>query len=152
LGERGARRHRDDRLDDQTFGQKSRNGLLDDLEVVIIEADHPERERHAQHNPDVRILRVRPQQCRYQQAREDHQATHRGRALFGDQVRLRAVAANRLALALLAPQQVDDGRQKNTKPARSDDRTAGAKRDVPKHVQERFCRQLGQPVGHWVAP
>ena len=67
---------------------------------------------------------------------------------------LRAVAANRLALALLEPQQVDDGTaKKKYENQRSDDRTAGAKRDVPKHVEERnFIGQLGQPVEHWVEP
>jgi hypothetical protein len=69
-------------------------------------------------------------------------------------MRLWAVAANRLALALLEPQQIDDGAAKQKyEDQRGDDRTAGAKRDVAKHVEERdLIGQFGQPVEHWVEP
>ena len=85
-------------------------GLLGDLEVVVVEADRAEADGHEQHDPDVGAAEIGPQQRRDEQAREDHQAAHGGRALLADEVALRPVGADRLALALPDPQRRDDDR------------------------------------------
>ena len=79
-------------------------GLPRDLQIVVVEADQAETERHAEHDPDIGIERIGPQHRRDHQSGKDHQPAHGGRALLGDEMRLRAVGADRLALALLQTQ------------------------------------------------
>ena len=125
-------------------------GLLGDLKIVVVKSDQAETQRHAEHDPDVRIHRVRPQDGRDQHAGQDHQPAHRRRALFGDEMRLRPVGADRLALALLQAQQVDDrpAEQKHEH-QRGDDGAAGAEGNVTKDVEERdLVGKLGQPIEH----
>src|SRR6202035_3052241 len=65
-------------------------------------------------------------------------------------VRLRPVAADRLALALEQPQPVDDGRtEQENKKQRGDHRAAGAERDVAEHIEDgELVRQIDQPIKH----
>ena len=146
--------HGDDR--DHRLGQQARAAgkagmaLLGDLQIVVIKADQAEAQRHPEHDPHIRAGRVRPQQGRDQQAGEDHQPAHGGRALLGDQMRLRAVGADRLALALLETQQVDHrAAEQEHEHQRGDDGAAGAKRDVTEDVEERdLVGEFGQPIEH----
>src|SRR5262245_66559295 len=73
-------------------------------------------------------------------------------------MRLRTITADRLPFALLDDNQLNDrATEQKYEYQRGHDRSAGAKRDVPKHVQERdFVGELGQPVEHrvksWISP
>ena len=131
------------------------------LQIIVIEADEAEAERHRQHDPDIGVQRIGPQQRRDDEAGENHQPAHRRRALLGDQVRRRPVGADRLALALPQPQMVDDPRaeQEHEQRARHH-RPAGAERDVAKHVEGAAedaktgngVGKFDQPVKHSVRP
>ena len=111
-------------------------GLFRHLQIVVVESDEAEAERHRQHDPDIGVERIGPQQRRDHEAREDHQPAHRRRALLGDQVRLRAIGADRLALALPQPQMIDDpGPEQEHEQRARDHRAAGAEGDVAKHVR-----------------
>ena len=111
-------------------------GLLGHLQIVVIEADEAEAERHRQHDPDIGVERIGPEQGRHHEPGQDHQPAHGGRALLGDDVRLRAVGADRLALALPQPQMIDDpGAEQEHEQRAGDDGAAGAEGDVAEHVQ-----------------
>ena len=113
-------------------------GLLGHLQIIVVEADEAEAERHRQHDPDIGIERIGPQQRRDHQSRQDHQPAHRGRALLADEMRLRTVGADRLALALAKPQMIDDpGTEQEDEQRAGHHRPAGAKGDVAKHIQKR---------------
>ena len=84
--------------------------LLRHLQIVVVEADRAEAQRDEQHDPDIGARQARPQQRGRDQPEQDHQAAHRRRALLGQQMRGRAVGADRLALALFEPQRRDDRR------------------------------------------
>ena len=124
--------------------------LLGYLEIVVVEADCAKGEGDAQHDPNVAVGGIGPQHRRYDGAEENHQSAHRRRALLGHEVRLRSVAADRLPLALLEPQQVDDRmtEQKNEH-QRGEHCSAGTERDVAQNVERpdriRECRE---PVQH----
>ena len=63
LRQHGTSRHRDYRLDDQSRPpRQTRMALLGDFQIVVIHPDHSERERDAEHDPDVGTLGVCPQQ------------------------------------------------------------------------------------------
>ena len=132
-------------------------GLLRHLQIVVVEADEAEAERHRQHDPDIGVERIGPQQRRDHEAGQDHQPAHRRRALLGDQMRLRAVGADRLALALPQPQMIDDpGPEQEHEQRARHHRPAGAEGDVAKHVEEAAedaktgngVGKLDQPVKH----
>jgi hypothetical protein len=129
-------------------------GLLGDLEIVVVEADGAEAQGHGEHDPDIGIGRIGPQQGRGHDAEQDHQPAHGGRTLLGHQMGLRPVAADRLALALLEPQVVDDpGSEQEDEHQRGDHGPAGAKRDVAKHVEDRdFIGKVDQQIKHWDQP
>ena len=67
---------------------------------------------------------------------------------------LRAVGADRLALALLDTQQVDHRTaEQEHEHQRGDDGAAGAERDVTEDVEERYLvGELGQPIEHRIIP
>src|SRR6476660_3210873 len=141
----------DQRLDQQAkLARKSDMGLLRHLEVVVVEADRAERKRHAEHDPDVAVVRIGPQRGRDQHPEQDHQPAHGRRALLGDQVGLRSVAADRLALALPQPQLVDDrGPEQEHEHKRRDHRSDGAERDVAQHIEgSDRIRERGEQVEH----
>ena len=128
--------------------------LLCHLEIVVIEADQSEAERDAEHDPHIGIERIGPQQCRHHEAGEDHQPTHGGRALLGNEMRLRPVGADRLALALPDAQVVDDpGAEQEHEQCGCDHRAAGAERNVAKYIQSRYRgRCVDKPIEHSKPP
>ena len=134
---------RDHRFDQQPqLAGEAAMGLLRHLQIVVVEADEAEAERHREHDPDIGIERIGPQQRRDHEAGQDHQPAHRRRALLGDQMRLRAVGADRLALALAQPQMIDDpGPEQEHEQRARHHRAAGAEGDVAKHVEERRGRR-----------
>ncbi len=148
-GDAGRRRNRRFDAEPRQAG-KAFVRLLGDFQIVVVEADHAETERHPQHDPDVGVGRIGPQHRRDQHAGQNHQAAHRRRAGFGDDVGLRSVGADRLAFALQRAQPVDDGRtEQEHEQQRGDDRAAGAKRDVAEDVEDGdFVRQIDQPIEH----
>jgi hypothetical protein len=119
------------------------------LQIVVVEADHAEAKRHREHDPDVGIARVRPQHRRDHDAEQDHQSAHRGRAGLRE-MRLRAVGADRLALALPHPQVVDDrGAEQEHEDQRGQHRAARADGQVAEDVEDRDgAGEIGQPVEH----
>ena len=136
-------------------------GLLRHLQIVVVESDEAEAERHREHDPDIGIERIGPQQRRDHEAGQDHQPAHRRRALLGDQMRLRAVGADRLALALPQPQMIDDpGPEQEHEQRARHHRPAGAEGDVAKHVEDAAedaktgngVGKLDQPVKHSIGP
>ena len=173
-GERGRRRvaaeldqrvtgdQRDDGFQQQadTAG-KTAGGLLGDFQIIVIKSDEAEAERHRQHDPDIGVERIGPQQRRDHEAGQDHQPAHGRRAALGDDVRLRAVGADRLALALAQAQVIDDPRPEQEHEQRAGrHRAAGAEGDVAEDVERRAepaeagrkrVGKLDQPVEHTIS-
>ena len=133
---------RDDRLEQQAqAAAEAGRGLLGHFQIIVIEADEAEAERHREHDPDIGIERIGPEQGRDHEPGQDHQPAHGGRALLGDDVRLRTVGADRLALALPQPQMIDDpGAEQEHEQRAGHDGAAGAEGDVAEHVEERAQR------------
>src|SRR5450759_2437680 len=135
--------------------------LLGDLQIIVVEADEAEAERYREHDPDIGIERIGPQQSGDHQSGKDHQPAHRRRADLGDEMRLRAVAADRLALALAKPQVIDDpGTEQEDEQRSGHHCPAGAEGDVAEHVQERAehahagnrVGKIDQPIEHSKSP
>ena len=123
--------------------------LLRHLQVIVIEADEAETERHREHDPDIGIGRIGPQQRRDDQSRQDHQPAHGGRALLGDEMRLRAIRPDRLAFALAKTKVVDDpGTEQKHEQSAGEHRAAGAKGDVAKDVQQ-SCGTGAEKARYW---
>ena len=93
------------------LARKPRRALLGDLLIVVDEADAAEADRHKQHDPDVLVFEIAPQQRAGKNAEQDEEAAHGGRALLR-LVAFRAVGADRLTLALPRAQPRDHGRAK----------------------------------------
>src|SRR6266852_8882565 len=129
-------------------------GLLRYLEIIVVEADRAEAKRHPKHDPDVGIAGVGPQQRRNNEPRQDHETAHGGRALLGDEMRLRAIGPDWLALALPQPQSVDDGRaEQKHENTGGEHRAAGAGGDVAKYIENRDrVGEIGQPIKHAISP
>ena len=123
--------------------------LLGHLGIVIGKADQPEGQRHQKHDPDIDGIQPRPEHGRHHQRRQDQKAPHRRRARL-DEMGLRPVIADRLALALLAPQKVDQrSSEDETKDQRGKEGRPGAERDVAEQVEDvAAVRELRQPVQH----
>ena len=81
-GERGGD-ERDARLDGkaQPAGEAFMR-LLRHLEEVVVEADGRVAEGHAEHDPDEGVAQIGPEQGGDEEAREDHQPAHGGRAFL----------------------------------------------------------------------
>ena len=80
---------------------------LGDLEEVVPQADRAERHGDAEHDPDIAVGEVGPQQRRDRERDQDQEPAHGRRALLADEVAGRTVLADRLALLLLAAQPAD---------------------------------------------
>ena len=130
-------RCRDERLEQQPQpAGEAAVGLLRHLQIVVVEADQPERERHAEHDPHIGVLRVRPQHGRNRDTRQDHQPAHRRRAALRHEMRRRPVLADRLTLALAQAQVIDDPRtEQEHEHERGHHRAAGAHRQIAEHVE-----------------
>src|SRR5581483_2342216 len=122
--------------------------------------DEAEAERHGEHDPDVRVERVGPQDGCDHKPGQNHEAAHGRRALLAHQMRLRAVVADRLTLTLAKPQMIDDpGPEQEHEQRAGYHRAAGAKRDVAKYVQNavQACEawngigKVDQPVKHSIS-
>ncbi len=110
--------------------------LLLHLEVVVIKADGAEADRHQHDDPHEGAARIGPQQDGADGSEQDHQPAHGRRAHFRQQMGLRTVGADRLALALLETQSVDHRRTKEEDDEkRRHRRAARAESDVAKNVQ-----------------
>ncbi len=89
-----------------TAGKPVRRSLGDFI-VVIQEAEQSKGKRHQQHDPDIAVGEAGPEQRRTDPGDQDQEAAHGGRAGFFDDVTLRPVGADGLALALLFLQPAD---------------------------------------------
>ena len=123
------------------------------LEVVVVEADGAVAERHAQHDPDVRVAQVGPQQRRHSHAGDDHEAAHGrradlGRCVFGPSSRIG------WPLPCLTRKQVDDaGSEQHHEQQRGEDGAAGAEGDVAENVQRPdLVAEVHQLVEHSTSP
>jgi hypothetical protein len=127
----------DERLDGEArAAREALVGLLRDLEVVVVEADGAEAHGHQDDGPHIGVGEVRPQKGRDQHARDDHEPAHGGRAALRQQMRLRAVLADRLPLALLEAEQRDDRRSEPEHEQNGRRRGAARpKRDVTEDVE-----------------
>ena len=129
---------------------KTGRGLARDLQIIVIEADQAETERHREHDPDVGVARIGPQHRRHHDAAKDHQPAHGRRTGLADEMRLWPVAADRLALALPQPQMIDDPRaEQEYEDQRRQQRAAGSHREITEDVEDRErAGQIGQPIKH----
>ena len=121
------------------------------FQIIVGKTEQPEAQRHKQHNPDIGIRQIRPEQCGGDSRHEDQQATHGGCALLLNNVPLRTFRADRLTLALARAQPVDHARADQKRDdQRRHDRATGAERDVAEHIQrgELICQRHEQEGEH----
>ena len=125
-------------------------GLPRHLEIIVVEPDQAEAERHREYDPDIRIARIGPQQRRDDDAEQHHQAAHGRRAGLGDQMRFWAVGADRLALALPDAQMIDDpGAEHEHEHQRRDHRACRPHRQIAEDIEDRQrAGEIGQPIEH----
>ena len=145
---------------DDIFGRQPRTAgkpavrLPRHLQVVVVEADRGEAECDKQGDPDIGALEIRPKQRRGEQAEQDHQAAHRGRALLGQKMRDRPVEADRLPLALLETERRDDRRSEEEDEEKTG--SGGPKGAEGEVAEEMECvgelRDIGEPGQHGIAP
>ncbi len=149
-GERGRERLLAD-IDDDGGGDHGGGGLDDDLdaaaeafgrllghfEIVVVETDGAIDEGEQQHDPDIRIAQIAPEQHGDGHAGQDHQAAHGGRALLLQEMALGAVFADRLTFALADTQGPDHLRpEQEHEQKRREQRPAGAEGDVTEDVED----------------
>ena len=143
------------RLDDDLDAAAEALGrLLRHFEIIVIEADGAVDEGEQQHDPDISVAQISPEQHGNGDAGEDHQPAHGGRALLLQEMPLGAVFADRLAFALTDAQGPDHlGPEQEHEQQRGDQRAAGAEGDVAKDVEGgELGGELGQPVEHCPSP
>src|SRR5690606_14242504 len=144
----------DDEAEQETDPRRDALGvLLGHLGIVVGKADQPEGQRHQQHDPDIGNVEPRPEKGGDQERRQDQQAAHGGRAGLGEMA-LRAVVADRLALALLPAPKVDQrAPEQEAEDQRSGEGPAGAEGDVAKKVEEpAVISETRKPVQHHSVP
>ena len=156
MREHDAGEHRDDRLDDKPRpAGKAGMGLLRDLQIVVVEADQPEARASRRARPRRRGCAGWPTAASTP-ARPDRIISPPmvGVPFLVTRCDGGPSLADRLALALLEAQHVDDrAAEQEDEDERGDDRAAGAEGDVAKDVEERdFVGKLGQPIEHRVEP
>jgi hypothetical protein len=99
-------RHRGNEADADLEGQLHAPGqalavALGQLEEVVAEADRAIADGHPQHDPDIAIRQIGPEQRGDREREQDQHAAHGRCALLGEEVALRPVEADGLSLALL---------------------------------------------------
>ena len=124
------------------------------LQVVVGEAQRAVAQRDEQHRPDIAVAQIDPEQRGDRQREQDQHAAHRRRALLLDQMPFRAVAADRLAVALQRLQPADQRRAEDE----ADDQRgqaggARAEGDVAQQVEqdELAGQRPGEVVQHQAA-
>ncbi len=135
----GADRDRRPRSASRQLPEKPAWVWLGHLEIVVIEADDAEAERHAQHDPHIGVGQVGPQQRRRPRCRTGSSArpwsacrSWSPDATCGPSARIG------WPLPCCSAQHVDDRRaEQEHEHRRGHHRAAGAERDVAKHVEER---------------
>ena len=107
------------------------------LQVVVGETQRAVAQRDEQHRPDIEVAQIHPQQRGDRQRGQDQHAAHRRRALLLDQMPLRPIAADRLAVPLQRFQPADHRRPENeADDQRGQARGARAERDVAEQVEQ----------------
>ncbi len=124
--------------------------LLRHFEIIVVEADETEADHHEKHDPDIAAREIGPKQSRNDEARQNHQAAHGRRALLRHEMRLRAVGADRLALALFEPQGGDAARaEEEYEEQRRRGGAAGPEGDVAKQIERtEQMRKIRKPGEH----
>jgi hypothetical protein len=135
VAEEDRRRRADQRLPEELRARRQPLRVaMHHLAPVVHPADRAEAEGHEQHDPDVAVGQVAPQQRGDADGDQDQRAAHGRRAGLG-QVRLRAVVAHRLA-DLLLRQPADHRRaEEEGDHQRRHRRQHGAQRDVVEDVE-----------------
>jgi len=132
---------------------QARRVAADEFAVVVDESHGAEKQGHAEHDPDVVVAPVRPQQGADGDAEQDQQATH-GRCAGLFKMGLRAVFAHDLA-HLGEVEALDNRRAENQRHhQRGDHAEGGAHGDVLQHREAAVDphQVLGQPVHHQPSP
>jgi hypothetical protein len=109
---------------------------LGQLQEIVAEADGAVAQGHPQHDPDIAVAEIGPQQRGYAGGDQEHEPAHGRRALLGEQMRFRAVFADRLAFALLQLQPADDVRADIERHEKGEqDGAAAAEGLVAEHIE-----------------
>jgi hypothetical protein len=108
---------------------------LDDLQVVVEEAEDAHPDRGQQQEVDVGIPQIGPEQRRDHRGGQDDEPAHRRRAGFRA-VPLGALLADHLAGLDLAHLADDPGPDQKREEQRRDRRVGGPERQVAEHVEE----------------
>ena len=124
-------------------GRDAIGALLRYLGIIIEEAEQRIGERHEQHDPDIGVAQIAPEQHADQQADPDEHAAHRGCALLR-QLLFKRQITDRLALALTGPKHVDDHIPEHDRHEEGRHHSrASAEGDIVQQIEETAIR--GQP-------
>ena len=107
------------------------------LQEVVGETKQAKTAGNQQNRPDEAVAEIGPEQGGNRKGDQDQQPAHGRCALFGHQMAFRAILADRLALALLAAQPVDQpGAEHEADQQGSHDRAAGPEGEIPEQVED----------------
>ena len=123
---------------------------LSDLQVVVDKTDQAEAHHGENHDPDVDVAEVRPQQCGHQTGDENEHAAHGGRARL-ELVPLRAVFADVLADLELAEPSDQPGAKDDAQKQRGHAGEGGAKGQIAENPEGREVlvqNLIEEPVKH----
>ena len=110
---------------------------LGQLQIVVAEADNAVTDGDPQHDPDIAIVQIRPEQSRDDERQQDEHTAHGGRAFLGEQVVFRSVDTDRLALALFRLQPANDaGSEQKTDEECGQHRSAAAKGEIAEQIED----------------
>jgi hypothetical protein len=110
---------------------------LGQLQKIVGEADGAVADGDEQGRPDIAVIEIGPEQRGDAEGEKNEHAAHRGRAFLLDQMPLRPVEADRLAVLLHGFQQPDQfGPQPETDDQRRQAGAARAEGDVAEQVED----------------
>ena len=110
--------------------------LLGHLQVIVVEADAAEAERHSEHDPDIGVAGLAHRIVETTSPDKIISPPMVGVPTLGDEMGLRAVGADRLPFALLQAKHGDDARaEQEYEDESGDDGAAGTECDVAKDVE-----------------